>query len=55
LKLEYDELLSIVAFTFNLRRYYKCLMKPNARSVLTALRKCASEAGAYTRPFLSST
>ena len=25
------------------RFYYECLMKPNARSVLTALRKCASE------------
>ena len=25
------------------RFYYECLMKPNARSVLTALRKCESE------------
>ena len=25
------------------RFYYECLMKPNARSVLTALRKCASD------------
>ena len=34
---------SLEAVMPHYRFYYECLMKPNARSVLTALRKCASE------------
>jgi hypothetical protein len=48
LKLIYDGPLSNFAFNFNLRRYTKEL-------VLFLEAPVASEAGAYTRPLLSST
>jgi len=48
LKLEFDDLLSSFAFNFNLRRY-------TMAACLDTLLRDGLEAGAYTRPLLSST
>ena len=59
LKLKYDEALSNVGFNFNLRRYTKETFDPKGCSsddyydVLASAQR--REAGAYTRPLLSST
>jgi len=50
LETKYDELLSNVAFNFNLRRYIEA-----AFSKLTRGRGGSSQAGAYTRPRFGST
>ena len=59
LKLEHEKLLSNVGFNFNLRRYTKETFDPKGCSsddyydVLASAQR--REAGAYTRPLLSST
>jgi hypothetical protein len=61
LTLEYDEVLSTFAFNFNLRRYMKAQVeaadeaKAGVQTQLSQATAEKLEAGAYTRPLLSST
>jgi hypothetical protein len=54
LKLQYDEPLSRSAYNSNLRRYTKEL-EGGAKALHGDINQAQREAGAYTRPLLSST